>query len=75
VLSLAQRGDTVPDPREFRLRYFLTVVAAAVLVAAVLRHVLHIYAGLTREDIRTDAVIAALVIGVAAVLLRRRVRR
>jgi hypothetical protein len=70
---LAQ-GGVVPDPREFRLRYFLSILMAAILVAAALRHVLHVYAGLTREDIRTDAMIAALVIGVAAILVRR-VRR
>jgi hypothetical protein len=61
----------VLDPREFRLRHFLLVVLAALLVAAVLRHVLHVYGGLAREDIRSDALVAALIIGLVAVFLRR----
>jgi hypothetical protein len=65
----------VPDPREFRLRYFLLVAFAAILIAALLRHVLHVYGGLSREDIRADALIAALTIGVAAIFFRRAYRR
>ena len=63
------------DPREFRLRYLVLIVVATVLIAALLRHVLHVYGGLSREDIRVDALIAALIVGVAAVLLRRAYRR
>jgi len=51
------------------------IVVATVLIAALLRHVLHVYGGLSREDIRVDALIAALIVGVAAVLLRRAYRR
>jgi hypothetical protein len=65
----------VLDPREFRLRYFLLVVLAAILIAALLRHVLHVYGGLSREDIRADALIAALIIGVVAIFFRRAYRR
>jgi len=68
-------GVNVPDPRDFRLRYFLLIVAAAVLVAALLRHVLHVYGGLSREDIRAEALIAALIIGLAAIAVRRAYRR
>ena len=63
------------DPRQFRLRYLVAIVVATVLIAALLRHVLHVYGGLTREDIRVDALIAALIVGVAAVLLRSPYRR
>ena len=63
------------DPRQFRLRYLVAIVVATVLIAALLRHILHVYGGLTREDIRVDALIAALTVGVAAVLLRRAHRR
>jgi hypothetical protein len=48
---------------------------AAILVAALLRHVLHVYGGLSREDIRADALIAVLVIVVTSILLRRLSRR
>jgi len=40
-----------------------------------LRHVLHVYGGLSREDIRTDALIAVLVIVLTTILLRRLSRR
>jgi hypothetical protein len=64
----------VPDPREFRLRYFVVLAFATVLLAALLRHVLHVYGGLSREDIRVDALLAALAIGVMAALFRRAYR-
>jgi len=48
---------------------------AAILIAALLRHVLHVYGGLSRQDIRADALIAVLVIVVTAILVRRLSRR
>ena len=63
------------DPREFRFRYLVGIVLAAILIAALLRHVLHVYGGLSREDIRADALIAALVIVLTTILLRRLSRR
>jgi hypothetical protein len=63
------------DPRQFRLRYFLAIVFGAILIAALLRHVLHVYGGMSREDIRADALIGALFIGVGAMLLRALYRR
>lgn len=47
------------DPTSFRMRYVLGIFLAAVVTAAVLRHVVHVYGGLSREDIRTIALIAA----------------
>jgi hypothetical protein len=43
-----------------RFRYVVAFVVAAVLTAAVLRHVLHVYGGLPREEIRADAIMALL---------------
>lgn len=63
------------DPREFRFRYLVGIVVAAILIAALLRHVLHVYGGLSREDIRADALIAVLVIVLTTILLRRLSRR
>jgi hypothetical protein len=60
----------MPDPRDFRLRSFLLVVLATLLIAAFLRHVLHVYGGLSREDIRLNALLGAAVVGVAAVFFR-----
>ena len=63
------------DPREFRLRYVVGIVVGTILIAALLRHVLHVYGGLSREDIRVDALIAALIVGVAAIAYKRAYRR
>jgi hypothetical protein len=65
----------VLDPRDFRFRYVIGIVVAAILIAALLRHVLHVYGGLSREDIRADALIAAFVIVVTTILIRRLSRR
>ena len=63
------------DPREFRLRHLVAIVVGTILIAALLRHLLHVYGGLSREDIRVDALIAALIVGVAAFLYKRAYRR
>lgn len=54
------------DPTNFRLRHLLGVFLAAVITAAVLRHVIHVYGGLSRQEIRTAALIA---LGVAILLV------
>jgi hypothetical protein len=64
-------GVGMIDPRSFRLKAFLAVASGAVLIAALLRHVLHVYGGLSREEIRWDALFFAIV-GVLAVSLYRR---
>jgi hypothetical protein len=66
---------TLLDPREFRLRYLVAIMVGTILIAALLRHVLHVYGGLSREDIRVDALIAALIIGVAAILYKKAYHR
>jgi hypothetical protein len=63
------------DPRAFRFRYLIAIVLAAILIAALLRHVLHVYGGLSREDIRADALIALFVIVTTAIAVRRFSRR
>jgi hypothetical protein len=69
-------GDSpVLDPRSFRLRNFLAIVFAAVLIAAMLRHVLHVYGGIPREEIRADAFIAILIVAAVTVLFQRVSRR
>jgi len=69
-------GDSpVWDPRSFRLRNFLAIVFAAVLIAAILRHVLHVYGGIPREEIRVDAFIAILIVALVTVFFQRVSRR
>jgi len=63
------------DPREFRFRYLIGIVLAAILIAALLRHTLHVYGGLSREDIRADALIAVLIIVLTTIVIRRLSRR
>jgi hypothetical protein len=69
-------GDSpVWDPRSFRLRNFLAIVFAAVLIAAILRHVLHVYGGIPREEIRADAFIAILIVAAVTLFVQRFSRR
>jgi hypothetical protein len=58
------------DPRDFRLRYFLLIAFAAVLIAAVLRHTLHVYGNISPKDIGVDALLAAAAVGLLMLFLR-----
>jgi hypothetical protein len=64
----------VLDPTSFRLRYFLLVAFAAVFIAAVLRHTLHVYGNISPKDIGVDALLAASVVGLLVFLFRNRFR-
>ena len=52
------RVSTMFETLNARFRRVLISLIAAVFVAAVLRHVLHAYGWISREDIRTGAMIA-----------------
>jgi hypothetical protein len=65
----------VLDPRDFRLRYFLLIAFAAVLIAAVLRHTLHVYGNISPKDIGVDALLAAAAVGVIMFFGRNLFRR
>jgi hypothetical protein len=56
------------------MRHLLGIIAAAVVIAAVLRHVFHVHLGLSREEIRAEALIAIVAI-VGAMILTSLVRR
>jgi len=62
------------DPTSVRLRYLLGILLAAVVTAAFLRHAIHVYAGFSREEIRTLALIAAGA-GVLLAVIFFRIRR
>jgi uncharacterized membrane protein YeaQ/YmgE (transglycosylase-associated protein family) len=63
------------DPTKLRLRYLLGILVAAVVTAAGLRHFLHVEAGYTREEIRTRALIPAVIGLFLVIALVRRRRR
>jgi hypothetical protein len=60
------------DPLSFRLRYFLAILFAAVVIAAALRHIIHVYVGFSREEIRMAALIALPLVAFAIIFFRRR---
>jgi hypothetical protein len=63
------------DPTTIRLRYFLGILLAAVLTAALLRHFLHIQGGFTRKQILEGALAAAAIAAMIAVGFSRWSRR
>jgi membrane associated rhomboid family serine protease len=60
------------DPTKIRLSYLFGIFVAAVIVAAVLRHVLHVDVGFSRKEILAGALAAAFGAMLAAVVLLRR---
>ena len=60
------------DPLSFRFRHVLAVLFAAVVTAAALRHIVHVYGGIPREEIRVDALLTIPLVVLAIVLLRRK---
>ena len=62
------------DPTKYRFRYLVGILLTAVLVAAALRHVLHVGAGFTRGQILGGA-LSALAIGLLIILIFVRRRR
>jgi hypothetical protein len=59
------------DPRNFRLKFFIATAVGALLTAAALRHILHVYGGISREEIRWDALTFA-ALGIIVIVLFRR---
>ncbi len=53
-----------------RVKGILFVAFAAVLVAGVLRHTLHVYAGFSREDIRSESLLLVSAVAIVVVLVR-----
>lgn len=58
------------DPTKLRMRYLLGIFVAAVMMAAVLRHFLHVYAGFTRTEILIGALLAVIGVFLATALFR-----
>ena len=76
LLGTTWGKSTMFETFNARFRRVLVSLIAAVFVAAVLRHVLHVYGWIPREDIRTGALIALLLaalfyLAVSAIRRRR----
>jgi hypothetical protein len=54
-----------------RFRYVVAFLIGALITAAVLRHVVHVYGGISREEIRWDALMAIPAIALAIIIFRR----
>ncbi len=67
-------GSCAMDPLAFRLRHVFAILIAAVVAAAILRHIVHIYGGISREDIRFDALLGAGLVAIAAIIFLRKRR-
>jgi hypothetical protein len=55
-----------------RFRYVLVFLIGAVITAAALRHLVHVYGGIPREEIRWDAMMIIPLVAVAIVFFRRK---
>jgi hypothetical protein len=62
------------DPRDFRFRWFLVAALAAVLVAAALRHTIHVYGGIERHSIGILSLIGAVVLLCVLAVLATKIR-
>ena len=70
-----QRNASMLDQLNLRFKYVLAFLIGAVITAAALRHGAHVYGGFSREEIRSDALMAIPFVALAAVFLRRKRRR
>ncbi|MFY9957967.1 hypothetical protein [Bradyrhizobium sp.] len=62
------------DSLNLRFRYVLAFLFAAVITAAALRHGVHVYAGISPAEIRSDAIMAIPAVALAIIVFRRKRR-
>ena len=63
------------DSLNLRFRYVLAFLIGALVTAAALRHGVHVYGGVSPEEIRNDALIAIPAVALAIIMLRRKRQR
>jgi hypothetical protein len=66
------QGDARMHSLDKRFKYVVVFLIAAVITAAALRHGVHVYGGISREEIRLDAMMAIPLVAVAIVFFRRK---
>jgi membrane protein YdbS with pleckstrin-like domain len=60
------------DPAKIRFRYLVGILFSAMLIAAVLRHILHVHVGFTRYEILVGALAVVFTFVVVSLWMRRR---
>src|ERR1700730_10834988 len=69
------RVVSIMDPLSFRFRYFVAILFVTATIAGVLRHIFHVYGGLSREEIRAGALMAIPAIALAIIFFQRKPQR
>jgi hypothetical protein len=69
--GVAIRMDSIDQ----RFRYVLAFLIGAVITAAALRHTVHVYGGISREEIRAGALMAIPAVALAIIFFRRKRHR
>jgi hypothetical protein len=73
--KLLGRVVSIIDQLSFRFRYFVAILFVTVIFAGVLRHLFHVYGGLSREEIRASALMAIPAIVLAIIFFQRKPQR
>jgi hypothetical protein len=60
------------DSIDQRFRHVIAFLIGAVITAAVLRHAIHTYGGISREEIRAGALMAIPAVALALIFFRRK---
>jgi hypothetical protein len=63
------------DSLDRRFRCVLAFLVGALISAAALRHGLHVYGGISREEMRWDALMAIPAVALAIIFFRRKRQR
>ena len=72
LAELARSVFRMMEALNSRVRYALAFLIAALITAALLRHVVHVYGGISREGIRAGALFAITAVSLALFLFARR---
>ena len=72
LYCLPGRAGGSPGYASDRFRYVLALLIGALATAASLRHLIHTYGGVPREEIRAAALVAIPIVALATVFFRRK---
>ena len=73
--GILQRTARMLDQLNLGFKHIFAFLIGAVITAAPLRHGAHVYGGFSREEIRTDALMAVPVVALAVIFFRRKRRQ